>query len=157
MAHRPAFPPIRKDWLPCPPPELPLPYWMLHTTTGWLTSPERTTIEQQTGRWATRRAEAMVPPIAGPGAVLEAAKYMWDTVRTNYGIPTGRLPALPKLKLPKSKEEPKPRAKTRTPADEFAELSEKEMGALIEETVIAIGRAPTEAEVREHWLRKRGK
>lgn len=85
MPHVPRFPPIARDWEPGKPPlEPPLPRFMWNPS--WLSEKQREPILAEAGKWATARAEAMVPQKAGPEAVRRAALSMWGGLQRRYGI-----------------------------------------------------------------------
>ena len=82
--HIPEFPPKLEEWLPLPPPALPVPSWMINPS--WLSDTERATLTAETGKWATSRAEAMIPSRMGPDAVRRAALSMLGGLQRRYGI-----------------------------------------------------------------------
>lgn len=93
MPHIPKFPPDLDEWLPPPPGEgPPLPKFLLNP---WLGPEERISIEEEAGRWATSRAEAMVPQSFGPEAVRTLASRFWENLRIRYGIAPSPPPPAP--------------------------------------------------------------
>jgi len=54
---------------------------------AWLPPEDRARLEANYGRWATARAEAMIPPEAGIAAVEAAAKHMYESYRATLIAP----------------------------------------------------------------------
>lgn len=54
---------------------------------AWLPTDDRARLEATYGHWATSRAEAMIPPVAGVGACEAAAKHMYEKYQATIGVP----------------------------------------------------------------------
>jgi hypothetical protein len=62
----------------------------------WLRTEDRARLEATYGHWATSRAEAMIPPVAGVSACEAAAKHMYERYQATIGAPAAsRLPLRP--------------------------------------------------------------
>ena len=88
--HIPQWPPKFDDWKPGDPFNLepPIPKFILNPKySPWLPAETRQKIQEEYGYYSARRAEAMVPPRAGPTAARRAAARMWEGLRTVYNIP----------------------------------------------------------------------
>lgn len=95
MPHIPRFPPQWSDFAPGNPFEggLPLPNFL---TNPWLTQEQFTQVEAESGYWAAKRAESMVPRTAGFETLRRAARSM-------IGPYLSRLPLLPEVPLEKKR------------------------------------------------------
>lgn len=91
---KPRFPPVIQEWLPAPPPFLPVPRFALNP---WLTldPAERQRLAQQYGAWAVAHSESLVPERLGVPTLEQVASARLSGILTRLGISL-QVPEAPK-------------------------------------------------------------
>ena len=84
--HRPKFPPVSSEWVPTAPKYgPPLPRFMTNPKfLPWLTYQEEIGIAQNSGWWATRKAESLTSPQSGVQEVQKIAQKLYAQVLSKY-------------------------------------------------------------------------
>lgn len=93
MPHIPEFPPKSNEWRPGRFPAPPLPRWALNPSPEWLPPALREEITTESGYWAMKRAEAMVPSGTNGESVRRMARGMWGRLRE--ALPPAPAPVAP--------------------------------------------------------------